>query len=380
MTTETTRLAGHRTGARLAGGQHGGAQDATGRSIAERDAREPRESRDALADVALLGSAGYPRGRRRREREQPMVPAATFDSYYGRPIIKEPTWQAADIAGYFFLGGLAGASSLLAAGSQLTGRHRLARAAKTGALAGIGLSTVALVHDLGRPSRFGNMLRVIKPTSPMSIGSWLLAWYGPAAGVAAVTDWLGRFRPLGQAATAGAAILGAGVATYTAVLIADTAVPAWHEGYRELPFLFVGSAATAAGGLGMLTAPVAEAGPARRAAAFGAVVELAARGRMTRRLGMVAAAYQQGKAKRLLRVADALTLTGTASGLLLGHRSRRVAAVSGLALLTASACTRFGVFAAGRASARDPKYTVTPQRDRLVSRSQTSADVGDRRR
>ena len=45
-------------------------------------------------------------------------------------------------------------------------------------------------------------------------------------------------------------LLGPAVASYTGVLIADTAVPAWHDAHRELPFLFVGSAASAAAGLG----------------------------------------------------------------------------------------------------------------------------------
>ncbi|MEA2190926.1 MAG: hypothetical protein QOI73_1047, partial [Solirubrobacteraceae bacterium] len=110
-----------------------------------------------------------------------------FDSYYGRPIINAPVWEARDIAGYLFLGGLAGASSLLGAGAHATGRPALARTAKAGAAAAIGLSFVALIHDLGRPQRFVNMLRVVKPSSPMNIGTWLLSAYGPAAAVAAAT-------------------------------------------------------------------------------------------------------------------------------------------------------------------------------------------------
>ena len=50
--------------------------------------------------------------------EQPMVPPAEFTSYYGKPVINSPVWRSPDIPGYFFLGGLAGASSLLAAGAQ----------------------------------------------------------------------------------------------------------------------------------------------------------------------------------------------------------------------------------------------------------------------
>jgi hypothetical protein len=99
------------------------------------------------------------------------------------------------------------------------------------------------------------MLRVLKVTSPMSVGSWILAGYVPAAGVAAASALTGRAPRLGTAASAAAACLGPAVASYTAVLVSDTAVPAWHEGYREMPFKFAGSAAVAAGGLGLMTPP-----------------------------------------------------------------------------------------------------------------------------
>ena len=175
-----------------------------------------------------------------------MVPDAEFTSYYGRPVIKEPVWKAADIAGYLFLGGLAGASSVLAAGAQLSGHRQLARVGKLGALGAISLSAVALVHDLGRPERFANMLRVFKPSSPLSVGSWLLAGYGPMVGAAAVSEVTGLLPGAGLAATLGAGLLGPGVATYSAALICDPAVPAWHAGYREMPYVFAGSAASAA--------------------------------------------------------------------------------------------------------------------------------------
>ena len=80
-----------------------------------------------------------------------MVPDAEFTSYYGRPVIKEPVWGAPDVAGYLFFGGLAGASSVLAAGAHLSGYRELARVAKLGALGAISLSAAALVHDLGGP-------------------------------------------------------------------------------------------------------------------------------------------------------------------------------------------------------------------------------------
>jgi formate-dependent nitrite reductase membrane component NrfD len=325
----------------------------------------PRPDREAVTGATHNGHRPRDKGRRRGERS--MVPRAEFTSYYGRPVLHEPTWAAADIAGYLFLGGLAGASSVLATGAQLTRRPGLARTAKVGAAGAIGLSLAALVHDLGRPARFLNMLRVFKPTSPMSVGSWLLAGYAPLAGAAAASAVTGRLPRIGALATSGSALLGPAVAAYTGVLISDTAVPAWHDGYREMPFVFTGSAAAAAGGLGMLAAPVAEAGPARRTAALGAAVELTAATVMRRRMGMVEQAYQQGRAGRLMRVAEVLTAAGAAGGLLLGRRSRLAAALSGAALLAGSACTRLGVFEAGRASARDPRYTVVPQRERLSS-------------
>jgi hypothetical protein len=57
------------------------------------------------------------------------------------------------------------------------------------------------------------------------------------------------------------------------------------------------------------------------------------------------------------------------AGAVLGRRRRVVAAAAGTALMAASALTRFGIFEAGKASARDPKYTVGPQRERLQSRT-----------
>ena len=66
------------------------------------------------------------------------------------------------------------------------------------------------------------------------------------------------------------------MASYTAALTSDSAVPAWHDGYPEMPFVFVGSGATAAAGLGLLAAPVSQNGPSRAMAVFGVGTELAA--------------------------------------------------------------------------------------------------------
>jgi hypothetical protein len=291
-------------------------------------------------------------------------------SYYGRPIIKEPTWAELDIAGYLFTGGLAGASSILALGADLTGRPRMARACGVAATASIGVSLGALIHDLGRPARFLNMLRVFKPTSPMSVGVWILSAYAPLAAASAVSDALGVAPRAGRVARVGAGVLGASVATYTAALISNTAVPAWHGGRRQLPFLFAGSAASAASGLALLASPLSESAPARRIAALGVLAELAAERRMEPQLGPSAETLQLGRAGARLRAGRVLGAAGAIGAATIARRSRVGAAASGVALLAGSALTRFGLFEAGVVSARDPRYTVEPQRERLRAREQ----------
>jgi len=289
-----------------------------------------------------------------------MVPEATFTSYYGRPVLKAPSWHPADIAGYLFLGGLAGGSSIVAAGADLTGRPGLARTTRVGALGAVTLSGLALVHDLGRPSRFVNMLRVIKLTSPMSVGSWILTAYAPLAAGAAGSDVLGRWPRTGRLLGLGAAVLAPALVSYTAVLICDTAVPAWHEAYPDMPFVFVGGSAASAAGLGLLTAP-AQAEPCRRLAMFGGLLEIGASRRIVHRTSFVAEAYRLGRARTLLRAAEGLTGLGIVGGLL-GRRRHWLSRLAGLALLAGGACERFGLFEAGMISATDPKYVVVPQR------------------
>lgn len=319
-------------------------------------------------------TTGVVAGRMGGRRRDLVVPDARFQSYYGQPVLNAPVWEARDIAGYLFLGGLAGASSVLAAGGKVSGRPVLVRATATAAAGSIGLSLVALVHDLGRPGRFFNMLRVFKPTSPMSVGSWVLAAYAPAALGAAVLDWTGRRPELGRAATFGAGLLGPVVAGYTAALVADTAVPVWHDSHRQLPFVFVGSAAAAAGGLGLVIAPPGDDGPCRRFAVGGAITELCASEMMKRSLESdVAKALDTGRAGKLLRVSTALSVAGLAGALvssrLRGPAARVTRGLSGGALVAASACTRFGIFHAGMASANDPLATTAPQRRRLEHRA-----------
>lgn len=309
-----------------------------------------------------------------------MVPEAEFSSYYGRPVVKPPPWES-EVAAYFFLGGLAGGSALLAAGAQLTGLAELRRNARLSALIAVALGAVALVKDLGRPERFANMLRTFKPTSPMSVGSWILSFFSAGIGVAAVSEVdrmtgeripLGPLRPVLRAVEGAAgleaAVFAPPLAVYTAVLLTDTAIPTWNAAYKDLPFVFVSSASLAASGLAMVTTPVEQAGPARTLAVLGALGDLAATKFMERRMDPVAAEpLQRGKPGRMLRFSERLVIAG-GLGTLLGGRNRAVAAVSGLALATASALTRFGVFEAGLESAHHPRYTIEPQKRRLAAR------------
>lgn len=308
-----------------------------------------------------------------------MVPDATFTSYYGRPIVKASPWQA-DIPAYFFMGGLAAGSSLLAAGADLTGRPGLRRASRLTTAAALTGSLWALVHDLGKPSRFLNMLRMLKVTSPMSVGTWIVSAYAPLAYTAAAQELPALLpgsllRPVELAGTpAGltAALLAPAVASYTGVLLADTATPTWNAARRHLPFLFVASAAAAASGMGMLAAPLADAGPARRLGLAAAVADLAIGQHLETTMGLAAEPLHGGRAGQLMTAARVLTAAG-ALGSLLSRRSRTAAVASGIALLGGSACLRFGIFEAGQASARDPKYTVTPQRDRMRAEGRPGA-------
>jgi len=352
-------------------------------------AREQGDYRPSTAGAGDLvdrrGPGGGPLGPLVRDdgsREQPMVPRAEFRSYYGRQILKTPAWED-KIAYYFFAGGVSGGAALLAAGADLTGRPALRRGGRIGGLAALAAGAYFLVADLGRPDRFHHMLRVAKPTSPMSMGTWLLTAYGPALGLAAASElvpkrWQGSVpgrlvRVLDRPAGLAAAALAPGVASYGAVLLSQTAVPAWHSGHEELPFIFTASSAASAGGLGMIVAPVSEAAPARRLATYGAVVELAASRRLETRLGLVSEAYQTGAAGQYLRRASTLTAAGVLGSVLLGRRSRIAAAASGLALLAGGVFERLGLLHAGIQSAQDPKYVVEPQRRRIAEHGPTRA-------
>jgi formate-dependent nitrite reductase membrane component NrfD len=270
--------------------------------------------------------------------------------YYGRPVVKEPVWSPA-VAIYFWLGGLAGMSAVLGFAARLARRPRLARASLLAGFVALLGCPPLLIADLGRPERFYNMLRVFKPTSPMSVGTWVLSVFGGALGVAAASEVTGWLRPIGWLGELGAAIFGLPLFTYTAVLVADTSVPVWHEARLQLPFVFAGSAAASAGAAAAILAPSRESGPARSLAIFGAVTELGAVAVMERKLGPLARHYRAEPAATPARMARMLT-AGGAFLMLAAGRHRAAATIAGTMMLAGSLAQRFAVLRAGPTSAR----------------------------
>jgi formate-dependent nitrite reductase membrane component NrfD len=293
-------------------------------------------------------------------------------SYYGRPILKEPTWTW-EIPTYFFTGGLAGASSVLSSAARLSGNEKLARTSLyVGAVADL-VSPVLLISDLGRPERFHHMFRVVKVTSPMNLGSWVLLASGGASTTAALLELLGRLKPVKVLAEAVATLAGPPLATYTGVLVADTAVPVWHEGRRELPWIFAASASASAGAAASMFVHPRDAGPARRLAVAGVLAEGALMQAMELRLRKVGEVYRQGEAGRFTWAAKGLAVAGASLLATRGRKSRAAAAAGGALVCAGELCLRWAVFEAGRQSARDPKYIVEPQRARASARSPSAA-------
>jgi Polysulphide reductase, NrfD len=178
--------------------------------------------------------------------------------YYGQPVVKPPVWTW-EIPLYFFFGGLAGMSAVIASGAIIFHQVDLARAAMwVAAVGGAVLSPILLIMDLGRPHLFLNMLRVFKHRSAMSMGGWILSAFGACAVPGLIVlefharqIFPGALDQLLRVAAGlfifGSAIFGTLLATYTGVLIGATAIPAWFLHRVLLPIHFgtagLGSAA-----------------------------------------------------------------------------------------------------------------------------------------
>ncbi|MDQ2947537.1 MAG: polysulfide reductase NrfD [Acidobacteriota bacterium] len=293
-------------------------------------------------------------------------------TYYDRPMLKAPVWEI-DIPIYYFLGGAAGAALALGAAAQFDGDVRLKKLVQRCHWVGIIGSTtggILLVRDLGRPERFLNMLRVFRPTSPMNVGAWILSGAAPLAITAGVLNGRkGLLGTVGHVAGYGAGLFGLGLAGYTGVLVANTAIPVHQHSRRILPVLFLASAAASAASI--LDLVWQDPRASRITFTFGTagrLAELAAGYVMesnAARLPRVALPLQQGLSGALWKAATVLTAASLVISLIPGNwRSRRrwAGAVGALGSL----CVRLGVHYAGAASARDPRASFEPQRRGLA--------------
>jgi formate-dependent nitrite reductase membrane component NrfD len=281
-------------------------------------------------------------------------------TYYDLPVLKEPVWIWA-VPAYFYLGGAAGAAASLGAAAQGVPQLRgLVRRCRRIAFAGSAVGAGLLIHDLGRPERFLNMLRVFRPTSAMSVGSWLLASFNGLSGTAVVLDGNGP----GDLAGLLAGIAGAPLSGYTGVLLSDTAVPLWQAARTTLPVLFVASGVSAAASmleLGELSEPEQKAvwrfGVAGQIAELGAMTALE---RDVDRVERVGLPLKEGLGGSLWRAAK--VLTGLSLALTLLQRSSKRRRLAGLLGSAGAIALRFSLFHAGKASARDPRATFDQQR------------------
>lgn len=294
--------------------------------------------------------------------------AGESPTYYDRPVLKEPVWIWA-VPLYFYVGGTAGAAAVLGSAAQALGGGELrglVRVCRWVGAVGGAVGTGLLIYDLGRPERFLHMLRVVRPSSPMSLGSWVLAGAAPAMmGSALLAGREGFLRRLGDFAGHVAALFGLPLAGYTAVLLANTAVPVWQSSRRSLPPLFVASAASGLASLfGLLPLPPRERKVVDWFGLAGKVADLAAMAAVERDAGRVEEVgrpLREGVSGALWSAARGLTAASLALSLLPGRsRARRV--IGGLLGTAGALSLRFAVFHAGRSSARDPRATFLNQR------------------
>lgn len=308
------------------------------------------------------------------------MPQAGDPAYYNVPMLNEPVWEWA-IPAYYYVGGLTGAALVLGAAAQMgniRGREKLIRRCHWIGLAGATVSGGLLIYDLGVPSRFINMLRVFRPTSVMNIGAWILAGTGGTVFLSLVLSgrrsWLGA---IGEICGCAAGIFGAGLATYTGVLVGNTAIPIWQASRKCLPVLFGTSAMSSVGALFDLTVKTSE--ERRLTKIFGTagqVAELVSSIVMEKhaaRVPRVARPLKNGFSGFLWRTAMLLTGAGLVLGVLpKPSRSRRLAA--GVIGTVGSALMRAGIEHLGVASARDARASFQQQRAGYGAAEVTKSD------
>jgi hypothetical protein len=274
--------------------------------------------------------------------------------YYGQPILKPPVWTW-EIPVYFFVGGIAGMSGVIALVATLHRMFDLAVISMLIAAIGAIVSPILLMMDLGRPRLFLNMLRVFKYKSPMSVGAWILVFFG----MCAVPGFLAlgfRLPLLATVLIVGSAFWGMFLATYTGVLIGATAIPAWYLHRVLLPIHFgtagLGSAAALLELFGHRIAPLNALGffAAGMESALWIWLEIDKHGAADR-------ALREGRSGWLIRGAE--FLSGPLALILRGFGFVPFAAIS---FLLGALVSRFGWILAGGVSACDPEAVFASQR------------------
>jgi hypothetical protein len=278
-------------------------------------------------------------------------------SYYGLPILKPPVWTW-EVPLYFFAGGAAGASSVIALTAQLTGASEsLVRDARWIAAIGAAVSGPLLILDLGRPERFLNMLRVFKPQSAMSVGAWTLTVFGATSSGAVIAEMLGMNR-IGDASAFVAALSGLVMATYTGVLLGATAIPVWSTHAKTLPIHFGASALASATALLTLRGHDEQAlnvlGLA--AAAFETLTGIEIESDRT----IDSEPLRRGVTGTTIRIGGFFSGPLPLVLRLLGIRSRRARRAAAASSLLGSLITRVAWIEAGKTSAADPRPLLRP--------------------
>lgn len=287
--------------------------------------------------------------------------------YYGLPLLKKPVWTW-EVPIYFFVGGAAGAAAVIAAIAERTdGDGDLPRDATWIAAGGGVLSAMLLTADLGRPERFVNMLRVFKPQSAMSVGSWTLAAFSTAAAASAFADTIDRrlggstpIRIVHDVAAPSAAALGTVLSTYTGVLIGATAIPVWNTNVRVLPMHFGASGMASAAALLELLGH--DSGALNAIALASAAIETLTGAIIESRRDPASDALRHGSTGWLTRAGG--VLSGPVPLVLrgLGGERRPMRRVAALASIAGSILTRIAWVSAGRVSADDPSVPLQLRR------------------
>jgi formate-dependent nitrite reductase membrane component NrfD len=288
-------------------------------------------------------------------------------TYYGREQVKAAPFNNWYVGGYIFLAGLSGGAALLSTLFDLArGREarRIVRRARFLSLLGPTLGTIGLIADLRTPKRFYNMLRLFKPTSPMSIGSWILVAFGNFSAITAAAEFLGM-RRIARAAQLPLAASGAGLGTYTASLLSATSTPLWAAAPCATAVRFASSSiASAASALSLRQGRSRIGRDLDEVALAALVAELAATlsaEESYRRTGVAPAPesipglIEQVGGTVLGTLAPIALLLASLAG---PRRSPALCGLASLLVLAGSATMRISFMAAGDESARDPRISM----------------------